>query len=75
MAYISTLFKNMGLSATKTKYSLDEYFKLTEKERDVRYAYHFGEIVAIAGALLRHNCIVGDFYGEFRNKLKGRRCF
>lgn len=52
MAYISTLFKNMGLSATKTKYSLDEYFKLTEKERDVRYAYHFGEIVAMAGALL-----------------------
>lgn len=51
----------MGLPVTKTKYSLDEYFKLTEKENDIRYEYHFGEIVAIAGALLRHNYLAGNF--------------
>lgn len=64
----------MGLPAAKTKYSLDEYFKLTEKEGDVRYEYHFGEIVAMAGALLRHNRIVGNFYATFHAKLRGRRC-
>lgn len=64
----------MGLPTANILYSLDEYFKLTEKEGDVRYEYHFGKIVAMAGALLRHNYLAGNFYGEFRNKLKGRMC-
>lgn len=64
----------MALPAEKTFYTLEEYFALSEHEGDTRYEYHFGEVVAMAGALLRHNSISGNLYGELRSKLKGRRC-
>ena len=64
----------MAFPAEKTFYTLDEYFALSENEGDTRYEYHFGEVVAMAGALLRHNAISTNLIGELRSKLKGRRC-
>lgn len=67
-------FSRMAVPTRKTLYMLDEYFTLTEHEDDVRYEYHYGKIVAMAGGLLRHNYVAGNMFGELRNKLKGRRC-
>jgi Uma2 family endonuclease len=64
----------MGIPAEKIIHSLDEYFTLTKNENDIRYEYHFGEIVAMAGALLRHNHITGNTYAELKKQVKGRRC-
>ena len=64
----------MAFPAVKTLYTLDEYFALTDHETEIRYEYHFGKIVAMAGAKLRHNIIAGNVHGELRNNLKKRKC-
>lgn len=64
----------MAFPAEKILYTLDEYFLLTDHESDIRYEYHYGKIVAMAGALLRHNIIAGNIFAEFHHKLKGRKC-
>lgn len=64
----------MTLPAEKASYTLDEYFALTEHEGEIRYEYHFGKIVAMAGGLLRHSYISGNAYAALHSQLKGKRC-
>ena len=53
----------MALPPEKRLHTLDEYFSLTDQEGEIRYEYYFGKIVAMAGALLRHNLVSGNALG------------
>lgn len=64
----------MALPAEKRLHTLDEYFYLTDQEGDMRYEYYFGEIVAMAGALLRHNLIATNALGLLHNQFRKKKC-
>ena len=64
----------MAFPAVKTLYTLDEYFALTDHETEIRYEYHFGKIVAMAGAMLRHNMIAGNAHALLHAQLRKRKC-
>ncbi|TAH52803.1 MAG: Uma2 family endonuclease [Chloroflexota bacterium] len=54
-------------------YSPDEYLAM-EQESDIRHEYFDGHIVAMSGASINHNQIVGNAAGELRNALRGKSC-
>lgn len=62
----------MQLSVT-TRMGVDEFFLWVEKE-ERRHELVDGVPVAMAGANRRHDRIVVNVLGEFRNQLRGRRC-
>lgn len=64
----------MALPAEKQLHSLDEYFSLTDQEGEIRYEYYFGKIVAMAGALLRHNLVAGNAFGLLYTQLRKKKC-
>ncbi len=64
----------MAFPAVKTLHTLDEYFALTDHETEIRYEYHFGKIVAMAGAKLRHNTIGTNTITSFHRQLQQRKC-
>ena len=41
---------------------------------DVRHEYYAGEVVAMAGASIEHNRIVGEIFVALHGHLKGKRC-
>ncbi len=51
------------------KLSVEEYIK-HERESDVKYEYHDGEIYALAGGTINHGMLCGNVFGELRTKLK-----
>ena len=57
----------------KKIYSWETYQEL-EKSGDIRYEYHDGQIVAMAGASNPHNEIVLNCYTQFRPATKKRGC-
>ena len=60
-------------SAERPRLSEDEYLAL-ERESVVKSEYFRGEIVAMAGASMRHNLIVGNLVGALRELLKSEPC-
>lgn len=64
----------MALPAEKRLHTLDEYFSLTDQEGEIRYEYYFGKIVAMAGALLRHNLVSGNAFGSLYSQLRKKKC-
>lgn len=56
-----------------TYYTWEEYLKI-EEESSLRYEYHDGQIVAMAGADNAHNEIAGNCYMKLRTVTKKRTC-
>jgi Uma2 family endonuclease len=56
-----------------TKITVEEYLQ-NEAQAEVKSEYHNGEVVAMAGAQLAHNQIVGNLIGELYICLKGGNC-
>lgn len=54
--------------------SLAQYLAL-EAESETKHEYLNGVVVAMAGASLRHNVIVGNFTGALRAAIGERNCF
>ena len=64
----------MGYALTKTEYySPSQYFEIEELAKK-KYAYFFGEIMAMAGGSLRHNALCLNTVFAFKNKLKDTNC-
>jgi Uma2 family endonuclease len=51
-----------------------ENYIARELTSEVRHEYYAGEVVAMAGASIEHNRIVGDIYTALNTHLKGKRC-
>lgn len=54
-------------------YTPAEYFAL-EAETAEKYEYYRGEIVAMAGASVNHNRIVGNIFSSLRNAVESKPC-
>lgn len=54
--------------------SIAEYLDLDAKAQDVRYEYHDGYIVALAGASTGHNIVKDNIRSELHASLKKRGC-
>jgi Uma2 family endonuclease len=54
-------------------YSLEEYFA-TEESSAIKHEYFDGEILAMAGASLRHNRIAGNVFAALRSALRSSEC-
>ncbi len=54
-------------------YTPEEYLGM-ETKSDIRHEYFDGEIVAMAGASLNHNRIVGNAFVELHAALQGKPC-
>jgi Uma2 family endonuclease len=52
-------------------YSIEEY-KQIEKDNNVKYEYHNGEIFALAGGSINHGLLCGNIYSEIRTALKSK---
>ncbi len=64
----------MGELATqKNTYNIEAYLAL-EKTSEIRYEYHQGKVLAMAGATLTHNEITGNIYIKLRGGLSGKGC-
>lgn len=53
--------------------TIEEYLEI-ENASTKKHEYYKGEIFDMAGAKLSHNDVAGNFYHQFRNKLKGKPC-
>ena len=51
-----------------------EDYLAAELTSEVRHEYYAGEVVAMAGASIAHNRIVGNIFGELHAHLRGKRC-
>lgn len=58
---------------TKHRYSLEEYLAL-ERESDSRLEFWDGEIFAMSGGTLAHECTMGNAFDLLRAKLRGSEC-
>jgi Uma2 family endonuclease len=58
---------------TGRHYTLEEYFAV-EESSPVKHEYFEGEILAMAGASLRHNRITGNLFAGLRSRLNDERC-
>jgi Uma2 family endonuclease len=54
-------------------YSLSEYFALEEANREVKYEYLNGDVVAMAGAQPEHNSICANLIREIGNQIIKRK--
>ena len=66
-------FPPMGSPNLRTKITVEEYLQ-GEPLSELRHEFVDGEIFAMAGGLLNHNTISGNFYGEIRSHLRGKPC-
>ena len=57
-----------------TNWISPEEYLAGELLSEVRHEYYAGEIVAMAGASVAHNRIVGDIFRALGNHLEGKRC-
>ena len=70
----------MGYAAENTdsnidsKRKLEEYFALEAQNPDERYSYWDGEIIAMAGALKKHNVIAFNLTLLLKQQTKGGSC-
>jgi Uma2 family endonuclease len=55
------------------QYTVEEYFGV-EESSTVKHEYHQGQILAMAGASLRHNRLVGNIFSALRTALAGSPC-
>jgi Uma2 family endonuclease len=64
------------VAEAKTRYSLEEYFALEIANRETKYEFLDGEILAMAGAEIAHNTICANIIGELRNEVikKQKNC-
>lgn len=53
--------------------TVQEYLRF-ERASDVRHEFHDGEVVAPAGASIRHAVIVSNLAGQLSSQLHGRKC-
>ena len=53
--------------------SVEDYLAL-EASSPLKHEYLGGEVVAMAGASVRHNIIAGNVFGELRAMLRGGPC-
>lgn len=63
-----------ALSQENAVVSEQEYLEYYSQLPDIKYEYINGEIWAMAGASRNHNVIMGNFFGELRQHLKGAPC-
>jgi Uma2 family endonuclease len=52
------------VAEAKTRYSLEEYFALEIANRETKYEFLDGEILAMAGAEITHNTICANLHSE-----------
>jgi Uma2 family endonuclease len=64
------------VAEAKLRYSLDEYFALEMANKETKYEFLDGEIVAMAGAELVHNTICANLIREIGVEIikKGKKC-
>jgi len=64
------------IAEAKRQYSIEEYFALEIANRETKYEFLDGEILAMAGAELAHNTICANIIGELRNEVikKQKNC-
>ncbi len=64
------------VAEAKVRYSLEEYFALEIANRETKYEFLDGEILAMAGAEIAHNTICANIIGELRNEIikKQKNC-
>jgi Uma2 family endonuclease len=55
------------------QYSVEDYFSV-EESSTVKHEYYQGQILAMAGASLRHNRLVGNMFSALRTALAGSSC-
>jgi Uma2 family endonuclease len=58
---------------TKRRYTLEEYLAL-ERQSDERLEFWDGEIFAMSGGTLGHECVMGNAFALFRVHLRGSEC-
>ncbi|HHC74306.1 MAG TPA: Uma2 family endonuclease [Thiothrix sp.] len=46
-----------------------------ERHSDIKHEYSYGQVLAMAGASLKHNLINGNLYGLLWNQLRNTTCF
>jgi Uma2 family endonuclease len=55
------------------QYTVEEYFGV-EESSSIRHEFYQGQILAMAGASLRHNRLVGNIFSALRTALAGSSC-
>lgn len=65
--------KALARASSEKRYSLAEYFALEMANRDAKYEYLDGEIVAMAGAQPEHNSICANLIREIGNRIIKRK--
>ncbi|MFN6559665.1 MAG: Uma2 family endonuclease [Nostoc sp. ChiSLP01] len=61
----------MQIQTSKKNYTPEEYLQLEEKS-EFKNEYRDGEIIPIAGGTTNHNEIAGNFYANFKFKMRGK---
>lgn len=64
----------MPSPATKQRLSVADYLDLDADAQDVRYEYHDGRVVALAGASPDHNMVKDNIRTELHQALRKRGC-
>lgn len=54
--------------------TIEKYFELEKKSKDIRYEYYDGQVVAMSGTKLNHNELVMNFAMPLRAKFKPKGC-
>ncbi|MBE9208991.1 Uma2 family endonuclease [Nostoc sp. LEGE 06077] len=61
----------MQIQTQKEHYTPEEYLQL-EETSEFKHEYYDGEIVPMAGGTTNHNEIAGNFYANFKLKMRGK---
>lgn len=64
----------MGLPATKSRHSIQDYYRIENDATNGKHAFRDGEILAMSGSSALHALIAANVIAALRPRLKGKPC-